>query len=73
MLTGARGGEPLTPNPNECNSTLTSGTRGKKYQHPYKLMFDERGHCLRIFPRPPPPRNGGILDDEVNSASKASC
>ena len=28
MLTSATRGEMLTPNPNECNSTLTSVTRG---------------------------------------------
>ena len=28
MLTSATRGETLTPNPNECNSTLTSGTSG---------------------------------------------
>ena len=28
MLTSAMRGETLTPNPNECNSTLTSGTSG---------------------------------------------
>ena len=29
MLTSATRGEMLTPNPNECNSTLTSATRGE--------------------------------------------
>ena len=28
MLTSATRGETLTPDPNECNSTLTSGTSG---------------------------------------------
>ena len=28
LLTSATRGETLTPNPNECNSTLTSVTRG---------------------------------------------
>ena len=28
MLTSAMRGEMLTPNPNECNSMLMSGTRG---------------------------------------------
>ena len=31
MLTSATRGETLTPNPNECNSTLTSGTIGIIY------------------------------------------
>ena len=38
MLTSATGEETLTPNPNECNSTLTSGTRGI-YPHCYILML----------------------------------
>ena len=33
MLTSATRGETLTPNPNECNSTLTSVTRGT-YPYP---------------------------------------
>ena len=37
MLTSATGEETLTPNSNECNSTLTSGTRGI-YPHRYILM-----------------------------------
>ena len=51
-----RGGDQLC-NPNECNSTLTSGTRGI-YPYPYIYIYvDERGHCLRLgspltfFPR----------------------
>ena len=36
----------LPPNPNECNSTLTSGTRGI-YPHFY-IDADERGHRLRV-------------------------
>ena len=39
MLTSARRGEKLTRNPNKCNSTLTSGTAGKRYPHPYILML----------------------------------
>ena len=35
----------LTPNPNECNFTLTSGTKNI-YPYPYKDV-DDRGHCLR--------------------------
>ena len=35
----------LTPNPNECNSTLTSGTRGI-YPHCY-IDVDEQGPRLR--------------------------
>ena len=37
-LTSATGEETLTPNSNECNSTLTSGTRGI-YPHCYILML----------------------------------
>ena len=36
-------GEMLTPNPNECNSTLTSGT---KNIYPY-IDLNDRGHRLR--------------------------
>ena len=49
----ATGEETLTPNPNKCNSTLTSGTRGI-YPHCYILMLmsgvtaTERSHRLRI-------------------------
>ena len=46
MLTSATVEEMLTPNPNECNSTLTSGTRGIP-----PLLYidvDERSHRLRI-------------------------
>ena len=35
MLTSATRGETLTPNPNECNSMLTSGTKGI---YPYLYM-----------------------------------
>ena len=38
MLTSATREETLTPDPNECNSTLTSGTRGI-YPHRYILML----------------------------------
>ena len=56
MLTSVTGEETLTPNPNECNSTLTSETRGI-YPHRYKLMLmsgvtgtaQERGHRLQII------------------------
>ena len=44
MLTSARRGETLTPNPNECNSTLTSGTNNI---YPY-IDVNDRGHRLRI-------------------------
>ena len=47
MLTSATGEETLTPNPNECNSTLTSGTRGI-YPHCYYIDVDERSYRLRI-------------------------
>ena len=39
-------GETLTPNPNECNSTLTTGTNNI-YPYPYTDIKD-RGHRLRI-------------------------
>ena len=39
-------GEMLTPNPNECNSTLTSGTNNI-YPYPY-IDVNDRGHRLRI-------------------------
>ena len=38
MLTSATRGETLTPNPNECNSMLTSGTRGI---YPYLYIAEE--------------------------------
>ena len=38
-----RGGGQL-PNPNECNSTLTSGT---KHIYPYPIDVNDRGHSLR--------------------------
>ena len=38
-------GETLTPNPNECNSTLTSGTNNI-YPYPYTDVND-RGHRFR--------------------------
>ena len=46
MLTIATRGETLTPNPNECNSTLTSGTNNM-YPDPY-IDVNDRGHRLRI-------------------------
>ena len=45
MLTSARRGEMLTPNPNECNSTLTSGTNNI-YPYPY-IDGNDWGHHLR--------------------------
>ena len=43
MLTSATRGEALTPNPNECNSTLTSGTN-----NPYSYIdVNDRGHRFR--------------------------
>ena len=33
-----------SPNPNECNSTLTSGT---KNIYPYPIDVNDRGHRLR--------------------------
>ena len=46
-----RGGGQL-PNPNECNSTLTSGTNNI-YPYPYidvndRVTASDRGHHLRI-------------------------
>ena len=46
MLTSATRGETLTPNPNECNSTLTSGTNNI-YPYPY-IDINDQGHRLRI-------------------------
>ena len=37
------GGQP--PNPNECNSTLTSGTNNI-YPYPY-IDVNDQGHCFR--------------------------
>ena len=38
--------ETLTPNPNECNSTLTSGTNNI---YPYPCIdVNDRGHCFRL-------------------------
>ena len=45
MLTSATRRETLTPNPNEWNSTLTSGTKNI-YPHPY-IDVNDRGHRLR--------------------------
>ena len=45
MLTSATRRETLTPNPNESNSTLTSGTKNI-YPYPY-IDVDDRGHRLR--------------------------
>ena len=52
MLTSATRGETLTPNPNECNSTLTSGTNNI-YPFPYmdvndRVTASDWGHRLRI-------------------------
>ena len=45
MLTSATRGETLTPNPNECNSTLMSGT---KNIYPYHYIdVNDRGHRLK--------------------------
>ena len=40
-------GETLTPNPNECNSTLTSGTKNI-YSYAY-IDINDWGHQLRII------------------------
>ena len=45
MLTSAMRGETLTPNPNEYNSTLTSGMKNI-YPYPY-IDVNDRGHRLR--------------------------
>ena len=52
MLTSATRGEMLTPNPNECNSTLTSGTNNI-YPYPYidindRVTASDRGSPLQI-------------------------
>ena len=47
MLTSATRGETLTPNPNECNSTLTSGTNNI---YPYSYIdINDRGHRFRSW------------------------
>ena len=59
MLTRAMRGETLTPNPNECNSTLTSGTNNI-YPYPY-INVNDRGHRLRItHTRRRPPLKGKL-------------
>ena len=45
MLTSAMRGETLTPNPNGCSSTLTSGTNNI-YPYPY-IDVNDWGHCFR--------------------------
>ena len=45
MLTSATRGETLTPNPNECNSTLTSGTR---VIYPYLYIDEESVPCAKF-------------------------
>ena len=53
---GGTRGEALTPNPNECNSTLTSRT---KNTYPFRYIDvdggvtdEERSHRLRILHAP---------------------
>ena len=49
MLMSATRGETLTPNPNECNSTVTSGTNNiypAIYPYPY-IDINDRGHRFR--------------------------
>ena len=45
MLTSATRGEMLTPNPNECNSMLTSGTRGI---YSYLYIAEESIPCAKF-------------------------
>ena len=45
MLTSATRGETLTPNPNESNSTLMSGTNNI-YTYP-SIGINDRGHRFR--------------------------
>ena len=47
-LTSAKRGETLTPNPNECNSTLTTNEWNQEYLPPPRDVND-RGHRLRII------------------------
>ena len=55
----------LTPNPNECNSTLTSGTNNI-YPYPY-IDINDRGHRFRSgspltnYPHAPPPHDRVVL------------
>ena len=51
----------LTPNPNECNSTLTSGTKNI-YPYPY-IDVNDRGHRLGFIQ---PPRRHGIFRETKN-------
>ena len=59
------------PDPNECNSILTSGTRG--IYLPLYIDVDERGHRLRFFHAPrrqlnPIRKNWGMIGrHQVNS------
>ena len=43
MLTSATRGEMLTPNPNECNSTLMGGTSGGGEPPPIGNIYEGRG------------------------------
>ena len=47
MLTSVTRGETLAPNPNECNSTQTSGTKNI-YSYP-STDVNDWGHRLRII------------------------
>ena len=49
MLTSATRGETLTPNPNECNSMLISGTRGI---YPYLYIAEESVPCAKFISLP---------------------
>ena len=70
-------GETLTPNPNECNSTLTSGTNNI-YPYP-DIDVNDRGHRLRIthtlrrpFFNPPwPERSKGRFNGKVRAANES--
>ena len=48
MLTSATRGETLTPNPNECNSTLTSGTSVAEPPPTVFPRINARGVYLKI-------------------------
>ena len=51
-------GKTLTPNPNECNSTLTSGTNNV---YPYSYIdINDRGHRFR---------SGSLLTNYLHAAS----
>ena len=66
LIVGEGGGQ--LPNPNECNSTLTSGT---KNIYPYPIDVNDRGHRLRIIlaQRPNTTCGHSLVLDTSNSST----